>query len=269
MNEMIRWSCSTCGKRLKASPEQTGRKARCACGTLVVVPEAAAEVRQFANGDLVERNRWAAESPPITTLRRAPAECPTSVTDSRTSHEWISSVAAAPEHSFELRYRGDFRTIWQSILAYVGKLPDLTVLQMTELPLQLIYRSHHFRQIVVVNVSSASKAGETDIALHLFADLTQPELTEHKNPATRLFAYAGLKTHALDPNFRQTGGVGGPNEVRSSGVWKMVGGAGICLVGLILTALTQGQVLFYGAIIWGGFMFIAGLVQTIIGRKVD
>src|SRR5262249_25080781 len=41
MNDYIRFSCPTCGKRLKAPPEHAGRAARCRCGQQVLVPSEA------------------------------------------------------------------------------------------------------------------------------------------------------------------------------------------------------------------------------------
>jgi hypothetical protein len=269
MSELVRFHCSACGKRLKAAIEQAGRRARCSCGAEIVVPVAATELVAARATESVCENRLAADPPTVTTLRPPPGQVSANSGSLNHSPASRSVVNGAPEHSFELCYRGDFRQVWQSILEYVHKLPDLMVLQSTEAPLQLIYQSKHFRQIIVVNVSPASRAGETDVAIHLFADTTQGQSAENKNLATRLFAYAGLKTQALDAKFCQTKGVGGPSEARASGLWKLFGGAGICLAGLILTALTNGQVLFYGAIIWGGVLFITGVVQVVVGRKVD
>jgi hypothetical protein len=45
MDDYFRFTCPTCGKRLKATPEQAGRRARCSCGQGVVVPEPEAPPR--------------------------------------------------------------------------------------------------------------------------------------------------------------------------------------------------------------------------------
>lgn len=269
MNELMRFHCPKCGKRLKAAVEHAGRKARCGCGEAVTVPLARIGTEAPPESGRTGDDRWLADPPTMTTLHPAPVAPARQAQNSVAQPTWRSIVDGSAAHTFELRYRGAIDQVWQAILEYVQKLPDLTVLQTTESPRQIIYQSRHFRQLIVVTLKLANQSGETDIAVHLFDDLTQPETADHKNPALRLFAYAALKTQALDPKFRQTGGVGGPKEARSNGLWKMIGGALLCLAGLVLTALTQGQVFFYGAILWGGFLFIAGLWQTISGRNVE
>jgi hypothetical protein len=39
MDDLLRFPCLACGKRLKASREHAGRTARCSCGQAVVVPD--------------------------------------------------------------------------------------------------------------------------------------------------------------------------------------------------------------------------------------
>ena len=51
-----------------------------------------------------------------------------------------------------------------------------------------------------------------------------------------------------------------------AGSRNMLFGALWCIGGLIATAATDGQVLFYGAIIVGGIQFIGGVVQAATNR---
>jgi hypothetical protein len=47
-----------------------------------------------------------------------------------------------------------------------------------------------------------------------------------------------------------------------SGGKNMLLGGGICLAGIIATAVTGGRVIWYGAIVVGAFRFIIGIIQA-------
>jgi hypothetical protein len=51
-------------------------------------------------------------------------------------------------------------------------------------------------------------------------------------------------------------------EVESRGGTNMLYGALWCVGGIIATTATDGHVMFYGAIIYGGLRFLAGLAQS-------
>jgi hypothetical protein len=77
MNEdMIHFRCPGCGRALKARADKVGRKARCACGATVVVPEAGETpvlpVEEDAEGPATPSASPAAEMPPPIPLVEEP-----------------------------------------------------------------------------------------------------------------------------------------------------------------------------------------------------
>lgn len=59
---MLVFSCTACGKRLKARCEQAGKKARCSCGQAIIVP--AAQDDSQNSRTLIEQPRHATTQEP-------------------------------------------------------------------------------------------------------------------------------------------------------------------------------------------------------------
>jgi hypothetical protein len=283
LDEMVRFDCPNCGKRLKAPPEHTGKTARCRCGERVIVPGevvfqavAVDQVTEPSVSDLDLIKNLNVNRGPSTAPRRTDSAADSkggatsSATPSTAGQDWRAVVQASPVHSFTLQYQSTVDEVWQAALEFIGQLPDLTILQQSEQPRQLIYRSRHYQQIVIVNISPGLVAEQVEVTVHLFAAPGgSSNETSLASPTTDPVLYTTFKLQSLDAHFKQVGGPGGSAEIRLAGVWKMGGGAVVGFIGLALTAMTDGEYLFYGAILTGGFMFLAGLIQAVFGTVTE
>ena len=83
-DELIRFACPACGKRLKSPPEHQGKRARCRCGERVIVPGAEPLIAEVVDEPFSPRKsggeRWTnpISAPPVTNtiapLPPAPAQ---------------------------------------------------------------------------------------------------------------------------------------------------------------------------------------------------
>jgi hypothetical protein len=272
--ELIRFDCPACGKRLKSTVEHQGKRARCRCGERVVVPYLESMVAEMVVAEVVDppaspfkqcAERWTNQFQ-IQTADRVKHSAPAVM------KPVVATVASVPEilpgsQSFTLQYQAIAGQVWDATLEFVAKLPDLTVIERNDGARELRYRSEHFKLLVTIRINE-TEPGKTEVRFDLARDAASDAAQAAIAPLD-LLVFTTYKTQALDARFKQIGGPGGAAEMRLAGIWKMVWGGLIGIGGLVATAMTDGQVLFYGAILTGGIMFITGAIQAVIGRNVE
>jgi hypothetical protein len=171
-------------------------------------------------------------------------------------------VATAADFTTSYEFRATVDELWRALNDYLAKVPAMEVTAREIAQHRITFRDAE-GMTLSITITSAGE-GRTTANFEEFRQQTSASTTASKLP----FLTAAVRTVAFE-KFQQVGGPGNASELRLGGVGKMALGAVIGVIGLGLTAASDGEVLFYGAILTGLFMFLGGAWQTVFAQKVD
>jgi hypothetical protein len=181
MDDLMRFPCPTCGKRLKSPPQNAGRKARCNCGQQVVIPAPARGVEDTA------AKRWAV----------APAAMPVSAIQ----------VATLADFTTPYEFRATVDELWQALSEYLAKLPAMQVAARDDIQHRLTFRDAGDTFVSIAITST--QEGHATVTFEEFQSPTAASSIAGNLP----FLTAAVRTVAFQ-KFRQVSGPCTASETR-------------------------------------------------------